>query len=135
MLTNIHILDKASLRLKLSLKLSNAIQLIGRLSVEIVNLSLKVKSNLLYSRHLTEGSQILLTNRLRKRSGQTVNFAQTAIKEGYPIMGVTKLSLNYRRKRISRKARNQLSRSLPGGGMKPMIPNTGLEAVNGITQH
>ena len=121
-------LNKEVLLLNLRLKFCNTIQLIGRFSMEIVQLRSPSNRRLLKSTHTTMDSLGIASNRLRKRSNETVDLPQTTIEESVSSSQSVKLSLNNGRERIGQKAWNQLGRSFHGCGMQPMILDASLRS-------
>ena len=122
------------LTLNLGLKLGDTIQLIGGLSMKIVNIGPPRNRILLQSTHMAVNSLSGTPNGLGKGSEETVSLTQTTIDGGSSGRRM-KLSLNNGRKRVGQKAWNQLGRSLHGSSMHPVILDASLEAVKIMNQH
>ena len=132
---NAHLSQKDLLILNLGLKLGNTIQLIGGLSMEVVNISPPRNRILLQSTNMAASSLGRTLNSLCEGSKETVALLQTTIEERGPRSRCIELSLNNGRERIGRKAWNQLGGSFTGGGVHPVILDASLEAVKIMNQH
>ena len=121
--------------LNLRLKLSNVMQLVSGLSMEIFYLGPPRNRNLPQSTYTAVHCLSRTLNRLSKGSEQAISLLQMTIKEGGPNSRRIKLSLNNGKERIGQQAWNQLGGCSHSGGMHPVIFDTSLEAVKFMNQH